>query len=101
MNLIDKAFLLKKTFLFASLDMDVLLSIADKSEVMLFKASSEIFSEGQRSFSLYVIAEGCVKIFSKEAAIDVSLKPFDSFGEESFFNNSILKTMLAFSSNDH
>ncbi|MBQ8499045.1 cyclic nucleotide-binding domain-containing protein [Chlamydia sp.] len=91
MNLIDKAFLLKKTFLFASLDMDVLLSIADKSEVMLFKASSEIFSEGQRSFSLYVIAEGCVKIFSKEAAIDVSLKPFDSFGEESFFNNSIRK----------
>lgn len=89
MNLIDKAFLLKKTFLFASLDMDVLLSIADKSEVMLFKAGSEIFSEGQPSFSLYVIAEGCVRIFAKEPAINVRLKPLDCFGEESFFNNKV------------
>ena len=87
MNLIDKAFLLKKTFLFASLDMDVLLSIADKSEDMLFKASSEIFSEGQPSFSLYVIAEGCVRIFAKEPAINTRLKPLDCFGEESFFNS--------------
>ncbi|AEJ77199.1 cyclic nucleotide-binding domain-containing protein [Chlamydia trachomatis] len=89
MNLIDKAFLLKKTFLFASLDMDVLLSIADKSEVMLFKAGSEIFSEGQPSFSLYVIAEGCVRIFAKEPTINVRLKPLDCFGEESFFNNKV------------
>ena len=87
MNLIDKAFLLKKTFLYASLDMDVLLSIADKSEDMLFKASSEIFSEGQPSFSLYVIAEGCVRIFAKEPAINTRLKPLDCFGEESFFNS--------------
>ena len=57
MNLIDRAFLLKKTPIFQSLDMDLLLAVSDKTEVMIFKPESTIFSLGQQGYTLYVIME--------------------------------------------
>ncbi len=89
MNLIDKAFLLKKTVVFNSLDMDLLLAISDKTEVMLFKPTAKIFSEEDSSFSFYIIAEGYVRITQSSSDLSVTLKPHDCFGEESFFNNKL------------
>ncbi|EPJ33286.1 putative cAMP-dependent protein kinase regulatory chain, partial [Chlamydia psittaci 06-1683] len=62
MNLIDRAFLLKKNPIFNSLDMDILLAISDKTEIMIFKPGVKIFSIEEPSFSLYIIVEGYVKI---------------------------------------
>lgn len=85
MNLIDKAFFLKKTNIFRSLDMDLLLAISDKTEAMIFKPGAKIFSEGDSSFSFYIIVEGCIKVTL--GSLTETLKSQDSFGEESFFNN--------------
>ncbi|WP_213358362.1 cyclic nucleotide-binding domain-containing protein [Chlamydiifrater phoenicopteri] len=87
MNLIDKAFLLKKTSFFSSLDMDVLLAIADRTDNLTFKPKSEIFEVGQPGFSLYIIAEGTVTIRGASKEILDELKPEECFGEESLFNN--------------
>ncbi|EPP35694.1 cyclic nucleotide-binding domain protein [Chlamydia ibidis] len=87
MNLIDRAFLLKKTMIFNSLDMDLLLAISDKTEIMVFKPGSKIFSKRQSGFSLYIIAEGYVKISQEDPYSNVTLKSEDCFGEESLFNN--------------
>lgn len=87
MNLIDKAFLLKKTSIFNSLDMDFLLAISDKAETIVFKPNTYIFSEGQQSFSLYIISEGIVCLSQPNSSIEVNLKPYDYFGEEGLFSN--------------
>lgn len=87
MNLVDKAFLLKKTSIFNSLDMDFLLAISDKAETVTFKPNTFIFSEGQQSFSLYIISEGLVRLSRSTASLEVNLKPYDSFGEEGLFSN--------------
>ncbi|WP_213318942.1 cyclic nucleotide-binding domain-containing protein [Chlamydiifrater volucris] len=87
MNLIDKAFLLKKTSFFGSLDMDVLLAIADRTDNLIFKPKSDIFEIGQPGYSLYIIAEGIVVIKGAAKEIIDELKPEECFGEESLFNN--------------
>lgn len=87
MNLIDRAFLLKKTPIFQSLDMDLLLAVSDKTEVMIFKPESTIFSLGQQGYTLYVIMEGCVKITKSNLSQEIILKSQDCFGEESVFSN--------------
>ncbi|WP_201456889.1 cyclic nucleotide-binding domain-containing protein [Chlamydia sp. 17-3921] len=87
MNLIDRAFLLKKTQFFHSLDMDLLLAISDKTEIMIFKPGTTIFSLGQQGHSLYVIKEGFVTITHNMTKEVVNLKPKDCFGEESLFSN--------------
>ncbi|WP_038501268.1 cyclic nucleotide-binding domain-containing protein [Chlamydia avium] len=86
MNLIDRAFLLKKSLVFNTLDMDILLAIADKAEIMIFKPGVKIFSIEQPSFSLYIIAEGYVKI-TNNASLSVTISSHECFGEESLFNN--------------
>ncbi|ANH79036.1 cyclic nucleotide-binding domain-containing protein [Candidatus Chlamydia sanziniae] len=89
MNLIDRAFLLKKTIIFHSLDMDLLLGIADKAEIMIFKPGANIFSIGQRGFSFYIIVEGHVIISYDKLETPIKLKSKDCFGEESLFNNKL------------
>lgn len=87
MNLIDKAFLLKKTSIFNSLDMDFLLAISDKAEVVCFKQNVPIFLENQPSFSFYIISEGFVTLSQTASPHIVKLKPRDCFGEEGLFSN--------------
>lgn len=86
MNLIDRAFLLKKNLIFNSLDIDILLAISDKTEVMVFKPGSKIFSIEDPSFSLYVIVEGHVKI-TDNASLSLVISSHESFGEESLLSN--------------
>ncbi|WP_348664035.1 cyclic nucleotide-binding domain-containing protein [Chlamydia vaughanii] len=88
MNLIDRAFLLKKNPIFTSLDMDVLLAISDKTEIMIFKPGAKIFSIEQPSFSLYIIAEGYVKI-TDSSSLSVTISSHECFGEESLFSNKL------------
>lgn len=88
MNLIDKAFLLKNTQLFRSLDMEVLLSIAEKAELLSFKPGNVIFSLHQPAYCLYIVAEGSVIVqLHNNCDTQYELFPKDFFGEESLFNN--------------
>jgi CRP/FNR family cyclic AMP-dependent transcriptional regulator len=64
-TLIDRAFFLKRTVLFTSLDLDLLIAIADK---------------------LTIIARGHVEIMDKENKKIATLDADDFFGDESLFS---------------
>jgi len=82
MKLLDRALLLKKSALFHTLDLDLLLPIADKTEPLLFRPGEKIFSRGQPANSLYLIVSGSIAIDVQ--AIELSVGDF--FGDESLFN---------------
>ena len=85
-NLIDLAFFLKKTQLFGSLDLEILLSIVDKMEIHHFKAMDVVFNYSQEAYRMYVILAGQIAIYDEEKKEKAVLLPGDYFGEEALFN---------------
>jgi len=86
LNLIDKAFLLKKTALFNSLDLDLLLSIADKMESLHFRSSESIFQIEQEAYRMYLIVSGQVTAFDRKGDPLAELSTGDFFGDEAMFS---------------
>lgn len=87
LNLIDKAFLLKRTPLFSTLDLDLLLTIADKLALVVFDPKDDIFLAGEEANRMYFIVKGQVEIQSVDRQLICTLGIGDFFGEESLFNN--------------
>lgn len=86
LTLIDRAFFLKKTPLFGTLDLDLLLAIADKLQILPFQGGQTIFRIDEEAFRMYFIVEGVVEIHDDGQKVLAVLKEGDFFGEESFFN---------------
>ncbi|WP_068468445.1 cyclic nucleotide-binding domain-containing protein [Candidatus Protochlamydia phocaeensis] len=86
LTLIDKAFLLKRTPLFSTLDLDLLLTIADKLGIVVFDANDYVFVAGEEANRMYFIIDGEVDIRLTDGQLVCHLKPGDFFGEESLFN---------------
>lgn len=84
LGLIDKAFLLKRTPLFATLDLDLILTCADKLGISTFESGDIIFEKGEEAHRMFFIAKGQVRI--EDEAKNVLLKGLDFFGDESLFN---------------
>ena len=84
MNLIDKAFLLKKTELFEALDLDLLLTLADKMELRHFSDEDQIFRKGQEANQMYVVVSGEVEVDRDEHP--ELLREGDFFGDEAVLN---------------
>jgi CRP-like cAMP-binding protein len=87
LTLIDKAFLLKRTPLFNSLELDLLLAIADKLGVVDFDQNDYVFVVGEQANRMYFITKGMVDILTGDADKLCSLESGNFFGEESLFNN--------------
>lgn len=85
-TLIDKAFLLKQTPLFSSLDLHVLLPIADKLSPVDCDQGDEIFGIGQEAFRIYFVARGTVSLRDKDQKTRALLSVGDFFGDESLFS---------------
>jgi CRP-like cAMP-binding protein len=81
-TLVDKAFFLKKTPLFGSLDLDLLLAIADKMNVVQFKEGETIFEDREEGFRMYFIVKGEVGVSKSQTP----LMEKEFFGEEALFN---------------
>lgn len=79
-GLIDRAFLLKRTPLFASLDLDLILASADKLAVSTWNPNEVIFEKGDEATRMYFIAEGEVDCGEK------ILGEIEFFGDEALFN---------------
>jgi CRP/FNR family cyclic AMP-dependent transcriptional regulator len=98
LTLVDKAFFLKKTLLFSALDLDLLLAIADKLNLVSFDAKKPIFSIGEEAFRMYFILEGTVEIRNEQGNVLDELSDENFFGDEALFNekprtyNAISKT---------
>ena len=87
LSLIDKAFLLKRTPLFAMLDLDLLLTIADKLAFVSLDKDETIFSIDQDAHRMYFVAKGSVLIRDREQQTLALLKQYDFFGDESLFQD--------------
>lgn len=87
LNLIDKAFLLKRTPVFSSLDLDLLLTVADKLGLVVSDPGDYIFVSGEDANRMYFIVKGEVEIRTNGHRMICKLAHGDFFGEESLFNN--------------
>lgn len=85
-TLIDKAYVLKKTSMFSSLELDLLLPIADKMHATTIFGSEIIFDVGEQAFSMYFILEGSVSVFNKDGVKLIDLGVGEVFGDESVFS---------------
>jgi CRP/FNR family transcriptional regulator, cyclic AMP receptor protein len=85
LSLIEKAFFLKKTSIFKDLDLDMLLSVADKLNQDVYDANEDVFKKGQKGNKIYFIADGDVDIIENELILK-KLKKTDFFGDETLFN---------------
>lgn len=86
LNLIEKAFILKRTTIFGSLDLDFLLAIADKLGLAFFGEGEMIFPCSQEGNRMYIIAKGSVQILDSDDQPLELLSVADFFGEEALFN---------------
>lgn len=87
LTLIDKAFYLKKCIPFHSLNLNLLLAIADKFSISHYKANETIFDCGTEGNRLFFIYSGQVSVTSPNFSTEYTLKDLDFFGEESIFNH--------------
>jgi CRP/FNR family cyclic AMP-dependent transcriptional regulator len=81
LTLIDKAFLLKKNAFFSALDIDHLLTIADKMESESYKKGTTIFQKNHAANRVYLLVEGVVSV-KKEGGVLAELGALDLFGDE-------------------
>ena len=85
-SLVERAFLLKKTQLFAELDLDLLLTVADRLVPVSFGQGEVIFPTGQNAHRMYLLVEGCVEISDESEQTLAMLYAVDYFGDEALFN---------------
>lgn len=85
-SLIEKAFFLKKLRLFAELDLEALLAIAEKLHEDEYDQEEKVFGPGQVANRIYFIVSGTVQIFDIDRKLLAELGSGDYFGDESLFN---------------
>lgn len=100
-NDIEKAFLLKKTFLFADLSLEQLFAIANKIETLEIEANEYIFKNNQTALHIYIIARGNIDLISPEQEILISLGEGDLFGDEALFNDQVHQYLAKTTSKSH
>lgn len=86
MNLIEKSLLLKETALFASLELELLLTIAEKLTRQPCQPGQLLFPYGAEANLLYLIAGGEVDIESESGENIITLRRGEIFGDEALLN---------------
>lgn len=87
LTLIDKAALIRRTPLFASLDLDLLLPIADKLGLVTNEAGEMVFLADEDATRMYFIVKGEIEIRNPQHGHIAHLKAGDFFGDESLFSD--------------
>ena len=90
-NQIEKAFLLKKTFLFADLNLEHLFAIAGKIEVQILEKDEYIFKGNQSALHIYIVEKGQIQLIDQEDDVLIELSEGDLFGDEALFNDQLHK----------
>lgn len=86
LTLIDKAFFLKKTPLFQSLDLDLLLPIADKLALQTYDANEKVFHTGEEGSRMYFLLKGTIQLYDLNNQLLYKIEESGFFGEEAIFN---------------
>lgn len=85
-GLVDKAFFLKTVRIFSSLDLELLLAVAEKLQPDEYDAGEQIFTANHTANRIYLIAQGSVQLLNPQMQPFCELGPGDFFGDESLFN---------------
>jgi signal-transduction protein with cAMP-binding, CBS, and nucleotidyltransferase domain len=88
LSLVEKAFFLKRTALFNTLDLDLLIAIADKTNQDIYDPKEIVFEKDQRANRLYLIVSGHVSVLNYDDEKIAELKEEDCFGDEALFNDT-------------
>lgn len=88
LNLVEKAFFLKKTALFCNLDLDLLIAIADKMNQDIYDPKETVFEYDQRASRMYLIVSGCIGLYDENQNLLAKLKEEEFFGDEALFNDT-------------
>lgn len=86
LTLLDKAFILKSSPLFAQLDLDLLLPIADKLNLINCSSGDTIFSIKEDAHRMYFIVKGMVAMLDHHGNPLASIGPNEFFGDEALFS---------------
>lgn len=86
LGLIDKAFILKRTPLFQTLDLDLILTCADKLGVSTFQKDEIIFEIGEEAHRMFIVAKGSVRLENEKGQKSI-VKGIEFFGDESLFSD--------------
>ena len=100
-NQIEKAFLLKKTFLFADLNLEHLFAIANKIEIQVLNRGDYVFKDNQNALHMYIIEKGQIQLIDKDSNLLIELGEGDLFGDEALFNDQLHQYQARCSSNCH
>lgn len=85
LSLIEKAFFLKKNPLFNTLDLDLLVSIADKMNQDVYESNENVFEKDQKASKIYFIVSGHVVTMNEDEKVIKELKNEEFFGDEALF----------------
>lgn len=99
LGLIDKAFILKRTPLFQTLDLDLILTCADKLGISTFQKDEIIFEIGEEAHRMFIVAKGSVRL-ENEAGQKSTVKGIEFFGDESLFSDKV-RTYRAVADDDN
>lgn len=99
LSLIDKTFLLKRTPLFRTLTLEMLLPIADKLIQVSFDKNDIIFDKGDDAHRMYFIIQGVVEIRDTTGKCLCKLEKDAFFGDEALFTDT-KRAYTALSSTD-
>ena len=66
LSLIEKAFFLKKVKIFADLDLDLLLAVAEKLHYDEYDQNEQVFALNQAANRMYLIVQGSVQILDEQ-----------------------------------
>lgn len=86
LGLIDKAFIIKRTPLFQTLDLDLILTCADKLGISTFQKDEIVFEIGEEAHRMFIVAKGSIRL-ENEKGQKYALKGIDFFGDESLFSD--------------
>lgn len=86
LTLIDKAFLLKRTPLFAMLDLDLLLVISDKLETLRLDDGDVVFAVSEPGTRVYFVVKGSILLEAENGKQIAEISTPDFFGDESLFS---------------
>lgn len=86
LNLIERAFFLKKIALCHDLDFEVIIAIAEKLNQDFYEKNEKIFETNQIGSRIYFITAGKVDLIDKYGSPIITLSEESFFGDEALFN---------------
>jgi CRP-like cAMP-binding protein len=92
MNLVEKTLFLKENPLFEDLDVELILPIANKAEVIYVKQNQPLFHPKEVASRLYFVVKGTVETQNEIKQVLRSVQSGEFFGVQDLFTDALRST---------